>query len=386
MKKLLRSLAALLFLLPAPCLGEFTAHDVLVISNAAMKESVYLGRYYAKKRGIPEESIVELPLPATETITRDEFNNRLHFPLKKEFDKRPDLLSKRVYVLMYGVPLSIANNSIPEEASQMQTRLQQVRSENQKKLRDALTELQKIELSATGRTTPQLFMIDEPGPPGAILANIQKLIAFIASGNHENREGYLSTIRDIVVSLFSYQGKFSLTHPDKQKERAGYQSKMNEAYSLPNPRSSSSLDAYLAKVHEIFGVVGVLQRLPALSDELFGSETGASVDSELGIVWLLPGGAPLSGRIPNPLYMHTTPPKDPAFPFPVTGRLDGPNPGVVRRMIDSSIAVEEAQSLSGNFLIDAQGVPWDKRDEFGEWDRDLTLLARNAPSGKRFNN
>jgi uncharacterized protein (TIGR03790 family) len=70
--------------------------------------------------------------------------------------------------------------------------------------------------------------------------------------------------------------------------------------------------------------------------------------------------------------------------MPLVSRLDGPNPSIVRRLIDASIIVEEEQTLSGNFLIDARGIPWEQRDVFGEWDRDFTSLARSAPVGKRF--
>ncbi len=227
-----RSLSLFIFILlvPAQCLGAFSADDVLVISNSAIEDSIYLGRYYAKKRNIPEESIVELDMPKNEIISREEFNSKILLPLKDEFRKRPELFAKRVYVLMYGTPLSIANSETLE---------------NEK-------------------------------------------------------------------------------------------------------------------------------------------DTGASVDSELGIFWLLPGKAPLSGRLPNPLYKDNSSSQTQTFPLPIVGRLDGLNAGMVRRMVDATIAVEENQTLGGNFLIDARGIPWEQRDQFGEWDRDLTSLARSAPVGKRF--
>lgn len=381
-----------LIIYPRTSSAEFTAEDVLVLSNSEMKESVYLGRYYAKKRGIAEESIVELKMPTEETISRAQFYSQIVLPLKKVFQERPDLLKKRVLAVIYGTPLSIENTSPPENSSIIREFLTSHIASKQKNLLQHLKLLSDIErqvsteASASTETSvvQSSFSPENQKNPAILLQNIKNLTEALSQSKIKNKTELSNKTIEGIIELFGAQGKFFLTPTERIREREKLQNTMKEAQTQEAPQSLEAFKDLLHKQEEAFGTVGVIHRIPSLIDETFGNETGASVDSELSILWLIPGTVPINSRMPNPLYMNTSSGKAPAYPLLIVSRLDGPNPGVVRRMIDTSISVEEHQSLKGNFLIDSRGFPWEQRDEMGLFDRDLVSLARNTTTGKRF--
>ncbi len=118
----------------------------------------------------------------------------------------------------------------------------------------------------------------------------------------------------------------------------------------------------------------------------------AAVDSELTLLKVQPGGAPLTNRLYNPLYVDDINSSSKISSknylalkgLTLVSRIDGPSPEKVRSMITDSIETENSQSLKGNFVIDSRGLSWDQDDEFAEYDKDLVKLARNIEVGSRF--
>ena len=111
----------------------------------------------------------------------------------------------------------------------------------------------------------------------------------------------------------------------------------------------------------------------------------SALDSELALVRV--GDYPLSGWVPNPLFVGFKGRNQGLWAKQVllVSRLDGPNPGVVRRIIDDSVAVE-SQGLSGTAYFDAR---WQRPDHGKEvkgyalYDKSLHLAAdRVRKSGR----
>ena len=115
-------------------LGAGQGDAVVVVYNSAMAESKELAFYYAQCREVPSNQVFGFDLPATETMTRAEFHERLEKPLRKALerqklvtvrseiiratrDKTGDAIQKiaeariRYLTLCYGVPVKIANDS-----------------------------------------------------------------------------------------------------------------------------------------------------------------------------------------------------------------------------------------------------------------------------------
>jgi uncharacterized protein (TIGR03790 family) len=121
---------------PAPALPE--PANVLILANSAQEQSVSLARYYAQKRGIPEDNIVALPMPDAETIDWTQYADAICNPLHdwllarkwiNEGERGTDaqgrthglMLGHRIgyLVICQGVPLRIAEDpalATPEAA------------------------------------------------------------------------------------------------------------------------------------------------------------------------------------------------------------------------------------------------------------------------------
>jgi len=127
-KKLLS--AALLWLaLSVPAIaGDSLSAATIVLFNTNDPESAQLANYYASKRSIPVERIVGLSCPATEEISRADFNRTIAGPLRKKMkdagwwkyfrtsDGKTHVVESaiRFVAIMRGMPLKIAADaSIP---------------------------------------------------------------------------------------------------------------------------------------------------------------------------------------------------------------------------------------------------------------------------------
>jgi uncharacterized protein (TIGR03790 family) len=106
---------------------------VVVIYNAQLPESKEVADHYAARRHVPENQMIGLKLPTTETMTRGEYRDQLENPLLHFLDAEkllvfePDAAGAnsgarelkeakiRYAVLCYGVPLKIAEDATLKE-------------------------------------------------------------------------------------------------------------------------------------------------------------------------------------------------------------------------------------------------------------------------------
>jgi uncharacterized protein (TIGR03790 family) len=120
-------------------------------------------------------------------------------------------------------------------------------------------------------------------------------------------------------------------------------------------------------------------------EELTHYDQRAALDSELALV--LMGDYPLSGWVPNPLFVgfkgKALGPADAQVLF--VSRLDGPSPEIVRRIIDDSVAVER-RGLAGIGYFDAR---WPRSDDSKEvegyalYDKSIHLAANRVRKSGR---
>jgi uncharacterized protein (TIGR03790 family) len=125
-------LAALLWL-PYAARADDLAKRVVIVYNAEDPESKPLADYYARKRGVPTNQICEINASVADTISRQEFNERIRDPIWKflthegflqqeprtvmdpVLGRIPSLVTvnSRVsyLVLMYGIPLKIERSA-----------------------------------------------------------------------------------------------------------------------------------------------------------------------------------------------------------------------------------------------------------------------------------
>lgn len=108
------------------------ANLAVVVYNSADPLAKPLAEFYASKRGIPADRLVALRTALVEEISRDEYDRDIAEPLRKAFDEnkwwertrdRPSMNPTstvtatriRYLVLMRGLPLKIAQRTVPYE-------------------------------------------------------------------------------------------------------------------------------------------------------------------------------------------------------------------------------------------------------------------------------
>ncbi len=128
--------------LTAPLLRAAETGDaVVVVYNSSVTASKRVAEHYALRRKVPANQLIGLPLPDAETISRQEYRDKLHVPLRAELERRhlftfgsvikratgdkpgevfsvTTRATIRYAVLCYGVPLKIAGDgNIVEEGT-----------------------------------------------------------------------------------------------------------------------------------------------------------------------------------------------------------------------------------------------------------------------------
>jgi len=108
------SIAALLLACAAaPARAELTAPQVGILANRNHPDSLAVARYYAERRGIPPDRILELDLPAEETISREDYERLVLHPARRLLEERGLAGRIRALVTTYGVPLRVAAPRLP---------------------------------------------------------------------------------------------------------------------------------------------------------------------------------------------------------------------------------------------------------------------------------
>ena len=87
MRRLVGFFLALVLVAALPAADDLAARTVVLV-NSRQPESVELGEFYLRQRGIPRENLVSLPLPEAESITWREFVDSVWQPLQDELHRR----------------------------------------------------------------------------------------------------------------------------------------------------------------------------------------------------------------------------------------------------------------------------------------------------------
>src|SRR5207244_3092391 len=111
--------------------------DVFVVFNKNMRESRDVAVYYCQKRGVPPENLIELDLPRTEDISREDYNRLVAEPLRDTL--KPRWSQAKVLLTVYGVPLRVGEQAASEqdkaELVKLKPILEQARTERDQLVR-----------------------------------------------------------------------------------------------------------------------------------------------------------------------------------------------------------------------------------------------------------
>ena len=108
MKPLLSVLVVILTLLLPRNGYSLSPDEIAVVVNKNSWHSIDIGKYYMKKRGIPDENILRLWTTDKESVSREDYEKQIARPIKKFLaGKNGEGRGIKCLVLMFGMPLKI---------------------------------------------------------------------------------------------------------------------------------------------------------------------------------------------------------------------------------------------------------------------------------------
>ena len=384
-----------------PGFAELTPDQLAIVANRNSTGSMAVAKHYAERRAIPSNHVLALDLPATETITRADFEDKLVGPLRKSLESKGFAKKIRVLVTTYDVPLKV---QAPRPTAQEQAWLKDA-TERQ---RFARTYLEKIagqadrigvDRDATGSESSSPESAVEPATTAGDHALIDRVrqsmqgaarrLAHIQEGPPDadakrwageltrlaaQAGGKAALVQNLqpAPGVGTEQAKAELVKLQRQI-KAGEQviQILAETPSDVNRKRAY----YLAE--RIFGLQGILRMADTELDVFGYKDADASVDSELALLWWDRGMYRISGRLPNPLYYE-----NPVLggkvavrlPMLMVSRLDGPTVELSQQLVDQAMETE-TRGLTGTVYVDARGIEPDGAVNYGYYDQGLRNLA-----------
>ena len=382
----------------APAGGALKPEEVLVVANANSAESVALANSYASARSIPKRNIVLLKTSTAFRISPRAYETGIKQPIMRLLLQRRLHERIRSVVLMWGVPGRIMPGAPVTTAPATQVAAGGLRALYAVAAERAHYRLQMNYslLPSVARSFPKprtdgltpvakLFPLPPPQPPKKLkdldglnkelrrlLARKQVAVRMLADPKRKQiaERQMMAMHLDIygLKGLIAYikDAKLADAPPVKQlqAQTTDAEGKLSairhREHTVQNAKARLEL---LAKTGGLALVSGYARRQAGIKSPPKGArrktplqQTGASVDSELALLWW--PQYPAKGMKPNPLHWrmaarlrHKKLP-----PTLMTARIDGPSAADAKRIIADSVAVEKV-GLKGVFYIDAGLIP-----------------------------
>lgn len=383
-------------ILPTTGWSALSPEQVLILVNQDIPESIELGHYYAKQRGIPTRNLIKLPLSSQEAISREAYESTLLTPLKEVVEARQLAGHTRVLVTIYGVPLRIKKPKPTPMQEQWQSDASRWLTATAGLLESLRTEIEDLR-----GNLPESFERASVGTPSTkkkkhksdpidgVINDIQtsftRIIPYVQklpdSAQNDQRK------KDLARLIQRFQGVAGLAFTTASQgaplptSLPWLQSDQLPTiwslliYMAHEPGGSHRDKAYQLTQH-LFGLKGVATLAQLDLDHWKFKEAEASVDSELSLIWWTPDLYDLPGRFPNPLFSQPDASERLAEAPPVlmVGRLDAPSPALVKNMIDMAIMAEQF-GLNGRAYFDAKGQKPDRHLGYGYYDQNIRDAA-----------
>jgi uncharacterized protein (TIGR03790 family) len=106
-RRLACAFAALLALVAPSAAAAQSPDNILVVINSKSEASVRIGEYYARARAVTQDHIVRIATPATESITRGEYEQTIEGPVSVHLRRQAQQDKIFYIVLTKGVPIRV---------------------------------------------------------------------------------------------------------------------------------------------------------------------------------------------------------------------------------------------------------------------------------------
>ena len=392
-------LCSSLFVCLGPSVGltALKPTQIAVLANQQSLESLALADYYMTQRKIPLHHRIDVDLPLKETLSRQEFEERLIAPLAAELKKKGLENQIRVLVTLWGIPLRVEPpQSNAEELAWIEDGKQWKRSaislidERLSRLRTRMPQslegdIRNLQLSEQGQQSSSLNTETIQKWKAKVRETLAKAQSSLEGNTQPPSEKAL--LKDLDGDIRQLLGKIAIM---KNKGTSGIRpsAEFMRVYRaiqslMHQPTSVSRSNAY-AVVQEYFGLFGVLAFADWEILQYGYSEGVASVDSELSFLWWGSETYPISGKLPNPFYIgFSMRPEDWPLPIIMVSRLDAPSVLRAQGMIDDALEVEK-HGLEGKAYIDSRGLPAGPKSSYGFYDLNMQDFAQQLKRGSEY--
>ncbi len=362
---------SLLLLLPPPAALALEPGEIALIVNSNQPAGRELAQFYAEARHIPENRILELPLPQGEEMSFREYEESV-VPQVREYLRTGDLDQQvKCFVTFYGVPLRIAARVNTPAESREQQALRQELLKAPPRLVGPVGNIEKL--------AGELDMNFKPGD-GSDLDSLAKradvamktCIGQINLVPDATRRAQMSVqlyeqleplVGDIakIKKLAIETALASTTQPASQPAGTAnlkamaddYQRTLQAAAKLEQSRFDANARGQLRLiVFSHYGLISYINLLHDQAEYLDTVDTASAFDSELALIrWT---AYPHVRWRENPLYYAAK--KQPVGRQTyMVMRLDAPRPELVKDIINASIKTEN-EGLKGKVVLDSRGI------------------------------
>ncbi len=390
------SIGAWLFLLAASsyAVAGLGPEEVGIVGLRGSAASREVAEYYAKARGIPASQILLLDDVAPRVdLNRSKWEEQVR-PAIARWLRENGRQKLRCLAIAYDVPLRIQGLAAASPASaERRAHLAATRAAY---IGRANTLLRGLEGVARDSSPTQGAALDPKARSDELVKKLETALKDAQSrtarldpaarqkAQAALEQGFVLGAggAGLVTTVLQQRGAATLSGEAKKKlddlrgRLAQLQAEIVKL--LTEPDSVERDKQVLPKVEQVQGLLGAIRWIDDQQQILEKNESRASFDSELAIV-LWPPHA-LNRWLANPLFN----PQDLPAGQPATlmvSRLAAPTTELVKKLIDTSIAVEKT-GLSGKMYLDARGLQYDpKQHGFGSYaahDQSLRDLAARA--------
>lgn len=368
-----------------------TPDEIVLVVNGNARESVELGRFYARARLIDDSRIIRLKLPAWEQIPPSQYDRDVAEPIRA-FLREHGLEQKiRCIVTFHGVPLRIAGRvNSPAE----QEELRAIERERIEALRLAEGIVADAETYAAERFARFAPLRGDTPEALALRADAALRAMGMAAAETDDAARREELAARAAATLEALRAPVTFERPPappasapasapgaasqratpqadtrpSDEELAASVERLQELRFRPSAREALRL-----KARREMGLLGYARILHGQADFFDVNETVASVDSELSLLWW-----PAYSRAKyqfNPLHHRARHVQTP--PVLMVARLDAPDASIVTGMILSSLKAER-DGLKGRIVLDSRGIPATqpdgKVDGYGLYDESIRRL------------
>lgn len=382
-------LVAIVVLSLSPAARALQADELLLIINSRSPEGRELAEYYAKVREVPAGRIVALDLPLDDAITFEQYESAVAPAVRKYLADNQLKDKVKCLVTFYGMPLRIRDQAPTTQEGDTVAKLTDRQKKIMEQLEPAVKQVEALAIEAKKDFKPSEDKRRIEHLTDRYDAALKTLNEAMPSQPVEKRKEILEKLVPIFellngpAGLAERIGPQRLTDPnlspeDRKKWTELLTAAKATAARLQELGTQFDKPEVREALHQIaekqLGLIGQGQVIQQEITLLRHAGTGASIDSELALIWW-DGKYPRGNWMPNTLcYAIRT--QGPVAPPPtlMVCRLDAPEAAIVRRMIDTSIQVEK-DGLKGKVVIDSRGLS-PRGDAYGVFDERLRWLAK----------